>query len=113
MLKDRRVKCMTAVHSNIVLIGCQSGRLWVFEAGFSMQHKCLHCLPRLPDAVLCLKHYVDTRSGLDLVLAGLANGKLAIYEAKSLKQPDLQPRLVFNFYENYLIQLFINSAKLY
>lgn len=94
MLKDRRVKCMTAVHSDIVLVGTQSGRLWVFEAGHSMEDKSFHCLPKLPDAVLCLKHYVDSRSGLDLVLAGLANGHIAVYDAQNLKQPNLEPRLV-------------------
>ena len=93
MLKDRRVKCMAAVHSNIVLVGTQSGTLWVFEAGCTKEHKCLHSLPRLPDAVLCLRHYMDARTGLDLVFAGLANGQLAVYDARNLKQPDLLPRL--------------------
>ena len=70
------------MNSDTVLAGTQSGRIWVFDA---WNRKCQFSLPQLPDAVLCLRHY---NLDVDVVLAGLANGQLVVYDTHSVKAQD-------------------------
>ncbi|XP_048584779.1 leucine-rich repeat serine/threonine-protein kinase 2 isoform X2 [Nematostella vectensis] len=91
LVSDKRIMCITAVHSHLVVAGTQSGTLWIFDA---WTHKCLHSLPALPDAVLCLRHFFDIKTGQDVVVAGLADGKLAVYQTISLQKQDAVPHMV-------------------
>lgn len=68
-----------------MLAGTLSGTIWVFDA---VNHKCEFSQPRLPNGVLCLKQYAGK------VLAGLANGQLAVYEASSVKREDAKAELL-------------------
>lgn len=85
------------MYNDTVLAGTQSGRIWVFDA---WDHKRQFSLPQLPGAVLCLRHYKDGAGdkGADVVLAGLANGQLAVYDTNSVranpsvKAEDVKPR---------------------
>lgn len=90
-IRDRRVKSIVAVNDDTVLAGTQSGKIWVFDA---WNHKCQFALPQLPDAVLCLRHYKDGANdvNVDVVLAGLANGQLAVYATHSVKEEDAKPK---------------------
>lgn len=94
-----------AVDSDTVLAGTQSGKIWVFDA---CNHKWLFSLPPLPHAVLCLRHYreeaKDEGNGVNLVLAGLANGQVAVYDAKSMKKEDAQPRQLFSLCRRKLLE---------
>lgn len=85
------MKSIVAVNDDTVLAGTQSGKIWVFDA---WNHKCQFSLPQLPDAVLCLRHYKDGANdvNVDVVLAGLANGQLAVYHTHSVKKEDAQPK---------------------
>ena len=84
------MKSIVAVNDDTVLAGTQSGKIWVFDA---WNHKCQFSLPQLPDAVLCLRHYKDGANDVDVVLAGLANGQLAVYDTYSVKNSDdAQPK---------------------
>lgn len=85
-IRDKRVKSILAVESDTVLAGTQSGKIWVFDA---WDHRCLFDLPKLPHAILCLKHYKDDE--VNVVLAGLANGQLAVYNSSSLRVEDTSP----------------------
>ncbi|EDO37102.1 predicted protein [Nematostella vectensis] len=91
LVSDKRIMCITAVHSHLVVAGTQSGTLWIFDA---WTHKCLHSLPALPDAVLCLRHFFDIKTGQDVVVAGLADGKLAVYQTISLQKQDAVPHMI-------------------
>lgn len=93
-IRDRRVKSIVAVDSDTVLVGTQSGTIWVFDAS---NHKCQFSQPQLPHAILCLRHYKEeardeARNGVNVVIAGLANGQLAMYDADSVKKAEAQPR---------------------
>lgn len=92
-VRDKRVKSIVAVDSDTVLAGTQSGRIWVFDAS---NHKCQFSQPQLPHAVLCLRHYKEEAKGencgVNLVIAGLANGQLALYDADSVKKENAQPK---------------------
>lgn len=84
-IRDRRVKSILAVDSDTVLAGTLSGTIWVFDA---VNHKCEFSQPQLPNGVLCLKQYEDK------VVAGLANGQLAVYGASSVKRKDAKAELL-------------------
>lgn len=83
------MKSIVAVDSDTVLAGTQSGKIWVFDAG---NHKCQFSQPQLSHALLCLRHYKDQASGINVVLAGLANGQLAVYDADRVKKEDAWPK---------------------
>ncbi|KAK3698088.1 hypothetical protein QZH41_017526 [Actinostola sp. cb2023] len=88
-IDDKRVTSMTAVHNDRILVGTQSGTIWVFDA---LSHTCSHSLQRLPDSVISLRHYVTSHE--DLVLAGLANGSLVIYKTNELKNPQASRHII-------------------
>lgn len=86
------MKSIVAVNDDTVLAGTQSGKIWKFDA---WNHKCQFFLPQLPDAVLCLRHYKDANDvNVDVVLAGLANGQLAVYDTCSVEKEDAKPKFV-------------------
>lgn len=91
MLRDRRVNSITAVHSDLVLVGTQSGKIWVFDA---WNHSCLGLLHTMADAVLCLRHHVDKKNDQDLVFAGSGSGQLEIFETKNLRAHESQPLVI-------------------
>lgn len=75
---------MTTVNSDHVLVGTQSGNIWVFDA---RTHECVNTLQPLPDSVVALRQYTNTRCQQDMVIAGLADGKLVIYQTKDILKP--------------------------
>lgn len=82
VLFDRLILCMTPIMINkqplVMLIGCMSGKLWRYEADTRTRSAPL-CVLQLPDAVVSLRHVEDSH-GSSVVLAGLANGCLAILD---------------------------------
>ena len=85
------MKAIVAVDSDIVVAGTISGTLWVFDA---WNHRCQFALPVLPDAILCLKHYKDLQSLVNVVVAGLANGQIAVYDANTLCSERAEPSMI-------------------
>ena len=73
-LRDERVLCICIIKDQMVIAGTQKGNIVVFDAE---SHEQLNTVTDLGDSVLCLKMYcVDNRY---LVIAGLANGHVAIF----------------------------------
>ncbi|GFO07401.1 leucine-rich repeat serine/threonine-protein kinase 2, partial [Plakobranchus ocellatus] len=88
MFRDGRVLCMLPVNAKHILLGTQAGKIWVFHTG---SNELVHCTRQLQDSVLSL-YLVPSRSDDPLVLAGLANGKMALYPTSELLQgPDMDP----------------------
>lgn len=90
-IRDRRVKSILAVDSDTVLAGTLSGTMWVFDAA---NHKCQFSQAQLPQGILCLTQFTDEHMGVDLVIAGLANGQLAVYDAYGVKRKDAKAELL-------------------
>lgn len=82
ILRDGRIMCIACVKEDLILVGTQTGKLWVYNA---REEKCLHAMAILPDALLCLRH--TTIDGQDQVFAGLANGQLAMYYISEFYNP--------------------------
>ena len=74
-----------------MLAGTLSGTMWVFDAA---NHKCQFSQAQLPQGILCLSQFTDEHMGVDLVIAGLANGQLAVYDAYSVKRKDAKAELL-------------------
>ena len=74
-----------------MLAGTLSGTMWVFDAA---NHKCEFSQPRLPHGILCLRQYTDKTNGVNLVIAGLVNGQLAVYGAQSVKERNAKAELL-------------------
>ena len=55
MFLDSRVQCMVSVGFGHMVLGCQSGRVWVYD---SISHTPKHCSMRLNDSVISLMHFV-------------------------------------------------------
>jgi leucine-rich repeat kinase 2 len=91
VLRDKRVKCMVAVGRDLVLVGTQSGTIWVFDA---LSHKCLHNLQPLPDSVVALRHYSNIKCNQDIVIGGLADGQLVIYQTKDLMNQQASRQMI-------------------
>ncbi|KAK3762803.1 hypothetical protein RRG08_040498 [Elysia crispata] len=96
MFRDGRVLCMLPVNTEHILLGTQAGKIWVFHTGCN---ELVHCTRQLQDSVLSLylvpRNYPGSifRRGDDpLILAGLANGKMALYPlSEILQEPDMDP----------------------
>lgn len=76
--------CIASV-GELILVGTQTGNLWVYHA---REEKLLHAMPSLPDAVLCLRQVQNQ------VFAGLANGELAMYNVDEFQNPPISTRTV-------------------
>lgn len=72
--------CIAVVGENVILVGTQTGHLWVYDVAKAMF---VHAMSKLPDAVLCLVH----AECVDRVFAGLANGQLAMYCVDEFRNP--------------------------
>eukprot|EP00117_Sycon_ciliatum_P004998 scpid2454/ scgid4326/ Leucine-rich repeat serine/threonine-protein kinase 2 len=85
-LSDRLVLCMISVSLNskplLVLVGCLSGNIWCYDADKGRQQRptCIACMK---DAIVCMLHYDDSQE-VNVIVAGLANGTLAILEVGQL-----------------------------
>lgn len=77
ILQDERIFCMCTINGNLVLAGTKKGNIVVFDA---QSHDRLHTATGLGDSVLCLELY--SNDNCYLVIAGLANGQLAIFEGR-------------------------------
>ncbi|XP_074645015.1 leucine-rich repeat serine/threonine-protein kinase 2-like [Tubulanus polymorphus] len=78
-----RIWCMCTVRQTAVLVGVQAnevGHIIVYDA---WEHQLRHTMDALPDAVISLLHYTS-HDARDLILAGLANGYLAVYDTATL-----------------------------
>ncbi|XP_070193267.1 leucine-rich repeat serine/threonine-protein kinase 2-like isoform X2 [Littorina saxatilis] len=88
MFRDGRILCVLQVTAEHVLLGTQSGKIWVFNTQVS---ELVHASKQLQDSVLCL-HLISSRCDDSLVLAGLANGKIALYPVSEiLQEPNMDP----------------------
>lgn len=74
-----------------MLVGTQSGNIWVFDA---WTHECVNTLQPLSDSVVALRHYSNSRCKQDIVIAGLADGKLVIYQTKDLMNPQATRQII-------------------
>ncbi|XP_076447984.1 leucine-rich repeat serine/threonine-protein kinase 2-like [Babylonia areolata] len=95
MFRDGRILCVLQVTTEHVLLGTQSGKIWVFNTQCS---ELVHASKQLQDSVLCL-HLISRprdsyrlRRDDSLVLAGLANGSVALYPVSEiLQEPNMDP----------------------
>ncbi|XP_064633559.1 leucine-rich repeat serine/threonine-protein kinase 2-like isoform X2 [Lineus longissimus] len=81
-IKHTRILCMTAVSNSTILVGTQSGTILVYD---TWTHLHRHTMTQHSSSVLCLLHYSGAESGVDIVLAGLSNGMLTIYDTSMLQ----------------------------
>ncbi|CAH1266221.1 MFHAS1 [Branchiostoma lanceolatum] len=95
MLDDRRILCMTAIGQSTMLVGTQSGRLWVYDA---VTHTKKFVLSPLRDAILCMEYnrgFVQGAAakwlGSDAVFVGLANGIVAVFPRHTLEDEKARP----------------------
>ena len=75
ILKGERILCMCVIQDNLLLAGTRKGNIIVFDA---QSHDRMHTITGLGDSVLCLKMFSNDNNYL--VIAGLANGQIAIFE---------------------------------
>lgn len=90
-MKDKRVTSIAAVHNDCIIVGTQSGTIWVFDA---VSRTCKHSLKVLPDSVVSLRHYYNSKTYDDVVLAGLANGSLVIYKTKDIRNANAEGEIM-------------------
>ncbi|XP_019623007.1 PREDICTED: leucine-rich repeat serine/threonine-protein kinase 2-like [Branchiostoma belcheri] len=95
MLDDRRILCMTAIGQGTMLVGTQSGRLWVYDA---VTHTKKYVLSPLRDAILCMEYnrgFIQGAAakwlGSDAVFVGLANGTVAVFPRHTLEDEKARP----------------------
>ena len=101
VLSDRLVLCMATIRVNekplLVLVGCLSGKLWLYDAVLGRQQQpCL--VTCMPDAIVSLLHFDDGQE-TNVVIAGLANGSMAILEHSqvagvSTSSESLRPQII-------------------
>ena len=84
ILRDERILCMCAVTNDLILAGTQKGNILVFDGRTQKQANTIH---DLGDSVLCLKIY--SCDNLCLVIAGLANGEIAVFNGKQFRDPGM------------------------
>ena len=84
ILRDERILCMCAVANDFILAGTQKGNILVFDGRTQKQLNTIH---DLGDSVLCLKVYSYDK--LCLVIAGLANGEIAVYNGMQFRDPGM------------------------
>ncbi|XP_059152219.1 leucine-rich repeat serine/threonine-protein kinase 2-like [Physella acuta] len=96
MFRDGRVLCLLPVNQDHILLGTQARKIWVFN---TVTNELVHSTQQLDDSVLCLylvqrkfPQATYRRTDDPLVLAGLANGKMALYPlSELLQEPDMDP----------------------
>ncbi|XP_077988732.1 leucine-rich repeat serine/threonine-protein kinase 2-like [Glandiceps talaboti] len=84
---ESRVSSVICLGASFVIVGTESGRIWVVDA---WKRSCKHQLQRLGDAVLCLQYHKG-HLGQEHVIAGLANGEVAIFSAHMVKSSSCIP----------------------
>ncbi|XP_053378034.1 leucine-rich repeat serine/threonine-protein kinase 2-like isoform X2 [Mercenaria mercenaria] len=97
LFKYGRILCMESLGDHRLALGTQVGKVWVFDTS-----KCnlLHASAQLKDSVLSLKHVKGDIEG-GVLLAGLANGKVAIFPLQELLQDgDVDPICLYPGYEH-------------
>ncbi|KAL3853636.1 hypothetical protein ACJMK2_017166 [Sinanodonta woodiana] len=88
MFRYGRIMCLQAVDPVHLLIGTQANRIWLYN---TKTHKYQHSTAELPDSVLCMQ-LIRWDSEKRLLLAGLANGKIAMFPIDELLQEaDVDP----------------------
>lgn len=88
ILQDGRIMCIASIGENMILVGTQTGNLWVYDNSTEQ----FRAVSNLPDAVLCLRH--TTVDKADHVFAGLANGQLAMYDMVEFENPRQSTRIL-------------------
>ncbi|XP_046571062.1 leucine-rich repeat serine/threonine-protein kinase 2-like [Haliotis rubra] len=84
VMREGRILCILPIDEDHVLLGTQTGLIWVFNA---KDCDLKHSTRRLPDSVLSL--LLIKRRGDNLVLAGLANGGIKFCPVSEiLEEPD-------------------------
>ncbi|XP_055882524.1 leucine-rich repeat serine/threonine-protein kinase 2-like isoform X3 [Biomphalaria glabrata] len=100
MFRDGRILCILPVsYENVdfILLGTQAGKIWVFS---TITNELLHSTQQLQDSVLSL-FVVQSRGDEPLVLAGLANGKMALYTISEILQEPIMDPIEINLGESY------------
>lgn len=92
ILRDERILCMCAVTNDLILAGTQKGNVLVFDAKTQKQ---LNTIYDLGDSVLCLKVYSCDK--IYFVIAGLANGEIAVFNGKQFRDPGMSFYMLFLF----------------
>ncbi|KAK3610610.1 hypothetical protein CHS0354_009068 [Potamilus streckersoni] len=88
MFRYGRIMCLQAVDTEHLLIGTQANRIWLYN---TEKHKYQHSTAELPDSVLCMQ-LIRGDPEKSLLLAGLANGKIAMFPIEELLQePNADP----------------------
>ncbi|XP_053318521.1 leucine-rich repeat serine/threonine-protein kinase 2 isoform X2 [Spea bombifrons] len=92
---DSRILCLTLVtlsggKEHWILAGTQSGE--ILSANPEDLNK-KHCIQKMPDSVTCLLHTCFVKQGQKkyFVLAGTANGSIAIFEESAIKSASASP----------------------
>ncbi|XP_071082435.1 leucine-rich repeat serine/threonine-protein kinase 2-like [Haliotis cracherodii] len=84
VMREGRILCILPIDEDHVLLGTQTGKIWVFNA---RDCDLKHSTRRLPDSVLSL-HLIH-RGEDNLVLAGLANGGIKFCPVSEIiEEPD-------------------------
>ncbi|XP_070559117.1 leucine-rich repeat serine/threonine-protein kinase 2-like isoform X2 [Ptychodera flava] len=78
---ESRVTSVLCLGSSFVVVGTESGTIWVCDA---WRHTCKHQLSRMPDSILCFQHHKG-HLGQELLFVGLANGLVAVFSVSSVK----------------------------
>ncbi|ELU14390.1 hypothetical protein CAPTEDRAFT_224870 [Capitella teleta] len=77
MFIDSRISTMIRVGDDHMVLGTQSGRIWVYD---SDSHQRSHTLEPAEDSVVSLLHYTHrNKTDVDYLLVGLANGRVVVY----------------------------------
>ncbi|KAL4226999.1 Leucine-rich repeat serine/threonine-protein kinase 2 [Mactra antiquata] len=83
-----RILCMQSLGNNILALGTQIGKVWIFD---TQSCKIVHASSQLQDSVLCMNFVKSDQEG-GILLVGLANGKVAICPITELiDQADMDP----------------------
>ena len=90
LVKEGRILCM-ATCDNYIIVGTKKGLIIVYDGALKERS---HCLEQLDDSVLCIKLVTSS----DILVAGLANGNLAVYKASHLV---LRGKLLFHIRTYY------------
>ncbi|XP_060603950.1 leucine-rich repeat serine/threonine-protein kinase 2-like [Ruditapes philippinarum] len=82
LFKYGRVLCMEPLDDHRLALGTQAGKVWIYDTS---NCTLLNSSANLKAPVLSMKHYKNEAKG-KVLLAGLANGKLAIFQVQELLQ---------------------------
>ncbi|KAH9504825.1 hypothetical protein Btru_062039 [Bulinus truncatus] len=108
MFRDGRILCILPVsyeNTEFILLGTQAGKIWIFS---TITNELLHATQQLQDSVLSLflvqRHQPRTgyrRGDEPLILAGLANGKLALYTISEILHDPVMDPIEINLGESH------------